>query len=380
MFRRRGWGTMQDIDIGAVRLTAVWATFAIGFVLGAVMNRSHFCTMGAISDVLNLGSWTRMRMWLAAIGTAMAAVAVMATAGLIDPAKALYATPNFTWLSYVVGGFLFGFGMVLSSGCGSKTLVRMGAGSLKAVVTFIVLGLFAYMTLKGVFGVLRVNYLDPFALRLEPGQDLPRLLADGDAQRLSAWRLWLGLGLGGALLLFALMDREFRRFDALAGSVVVGLCVAGVWYVSGHVAYVAEDPNTLEEAFVGTNSGRLEALSFVAPVAYIIELLMFWSDTTKLVTIGIAAALGVIAGSFAYAVATRSFRWEGFRDAEDTANHLVGGALMGVGGVTALGCTVGQGLSGLSVLTLGSFAAFAAIIVGGVAAIRYQVWRIERIV
>jgi len=134
----------------------------------------------------------------------------------------------------------------------------------------------------------------------------------------------------------------------------------------------------LQEAFVATNSRRMESLSFVAPVAYTLDWLMFFSDKAKLLSLGIVSVVGVVVGSAAYALASRSFRWEGFRDAQDTANHLAGAVLMGVGGVTALGCTIGQGLSGMSTLSLTSFVAVAAIIAGAVAALRWQIWRVER--
>jgi len=154
--------------------------------------------------------------------------------------------------------------------------------------------------------------------------------------------------------------------------------IVGVWYVSGRLGHVAEDPNTLQEAFVATNSQRMESLSFVAPVAYTLDWLMFFSDKSKALTLGIVSVVGVVVGSAAYALASNSFRWEGFRNAEDTGNHLIGALLMGVGGVTALGCTVGQGLSGMSTLSLTSFVAVAAIIAGAVAALRWQIWRVER--
>jgi len=121
----------------------------------------------------------------------------------------------------------------------------------------------------------------------------------------------------------------------------------------------------------------MESLTFVAPIAYTMDWLILFSDKSKVLTIGIVSTLGVIAGSAAVALATRSFRWEGFGGTEDTANHLVGATLMGVGGVTAMGCTIGQGLSGLSTLALGSFIAFAGIVGGAVLALRYQVWRLE---
>ncbi|MDH5212180.1 MAG: YeeE/YedE family protein, partial [Betaproteobacteria bacterium] len=147
------------------------------------------------------------------------------------------------------------------------------------------------------------------------------------------------------------------------------------WYVSGVVGYVAEHPETLQEAFLATNTGRMESFSFVSPMAFTLEYLMLWTDKSKIVTYGIASGLGVIAGSAAYALATRKFRWEGFRDAEDTANHIVGGILMGFGGITALGCTIGQGITGISTLALGSFLTFAAIIAGSALTMKYQYWR-----
>jgi uncharacterized membrane protein YedE/YeeE len=134
----------------------------------------------------------------------------------------------------------------------------------------------------------------------------------------------------------------------------------------------------LQDAFLATNSGRAEALSFVSPVAYTIDWLMFFSDKSKLLTIGIVSVFGVVVGSATYSLVTRNFRWEGFRDAEDTANHLVGAVLMGVGGVAAMGCTVGQGLSGISTLSATSIVAVAAIIAGCVAALKYQIWQLEK--
>jgi len=190
----------------------------------------------------------------------------------------------------------------------------------------------------------------------------------------------LALIIGGALLAFVLKDRAFRTFDNLLAGIGVGAIIVALWFVSGSIGFVPEHPSTLEEAYLRTNSGRMEALSFVAPVAYSLDYLMFFSDTSKVVTIGVAAVAGVLAGSAAYAVASGRFRWEGFRDTEDMANHLVGGALMGFGGVAALGCTVGQGLSGISTLALGSFAASISIVAGAMLALKYQSWRLDRIV
>ena len=354
------------------------AAFALAFVFGAVANKTDFCTMGAVSDWVNMGSLNRMRMWLLAIGVAILGANALHLAGAIDLSKSIYPGPNFTWLSYVVGGFCFGVGMTLGSGCGSKTLIRIGGGNLKSVVVFIMVGIVAYMTLRGIFGAFRVNVLDQASVTLQGGQDLPNLFArvGGDKK---TWILALSALVGGGLIAYAYASKDFRsHFDYTLGGVVTGLVVVGGWYVSGHIGHVAEDPNTLQEAFVATNTGRMEAFSFVAPLAFSLEYLMLWTDKTKVITYGIASAAGVILGSFAYALVSRRFRWEGFRDAEDTANHLVGGALMGFGGITALGCTIGQGISGFSTLALGSILTFIAIVAGSVVTMKWQYARMMK--
>jgi hypothetical protein len=151
-----------------------------------------------------------------------------------------------------------------------------------------------------------------------------------------------------------------------------------MWWVSGHLGFVAEHPETLNEVFLATNSGRAEAMSFVAPIAYTLDWLMFFSDKSKVLTLGVVSVFGVAVGSTVMALWTRSFRWEGFGGTEDVANHLVGAVLMGVGGVTALGCTIGQGLTGVSTLGATSLVALASIIAGSVAAFKYQMWRLDQ--
>jgi hypothetical protein len=256
--------------------------------------------------------------------------------------------------------------------------VRIGGGSLKAVVVFAVLAIAAYATMRGIVGVARVATVDTVALALPTGQDLPSLLAGvlGLDKRLLA--LLLGGLLGGGLVVWALSRPEGRSADALLAGLGIGLVVVGVWWVSGRLGHLAEHPQTLEEAFLATNSQRMESLTFVAPIAYTVDWLILFSDKSKVLTIAVVSTLGVIVGAFVSALATRSFRWEGFAGTQDTAHHLMGAVLMGVGGVTAMGCTVGQGLSGLSTLALGSFVAFAGIVAGAVAGLKYQVWQLER--
>ena len=369
---------MNDITPAALAPTVVWSAFALAFVFGLVAQRSNFCTMGAVSDIVNIDDWTRMRMWAAAIAVAILGANALHLAGAIDLSKSIYTGPTVTWLSGIVGGLCFGIGMTLASGCGSKTLLRIGSGNLKSLVVFLVLGVAAYMTLKGLFAVWRVAALDPVAVKLAGNQDLPAIVARGLGLDAGVARIGIALAVAAALLAFAFKGRDFRSLDVAASSIVIGLTIVGGWYVSGRLGYVAEDPNTLAEAFAATNSGRMESFSFIAPAGYTLELFMLWSDKSRIVTFGIAATLGVVAGSFAWSILSRSFRFEGFRGAEDTGNHIVGGALMGFGGVTALGCTIGQGMTGVSTLALGSIITLAAIIAGAVAGLRYQIWRVER--
>lgn len=359
-----------------------WGGFILAFIFGAVANRTNFCTMGAVSDVVNMGSWSRMRMWLLAIAVAILGAHALQLAGLIDLSKSIYVRPNVTWLSYILGGFLFGVGMTLGSGCGSKTLVRLGAGSLKSLVVFVFLGIAAYMTLKGLFAIWRTAWIDPVAINLAAHdiarQDLPTLLAAATGASATTMELGVALAVAAGLLVFVFKDRDFRTsFDHVLGGTIVGLVIVGGWYLSGHLGF-AENPETLEDTYFGTNSHTIESLSYVAPAGYALELLMLWSDKSLTVTFGIASVIGIIAGSFAYAVASRTFRWEGLAGTEDTANHVIGGILMGFGGVTALGCTIGQGITGFSTLALGSILAFAAIVAGSAATMRWQYWRISR--
>ena len=369
---------LQESDLSGLVAQVLAASFALAVVFGAIAQRTHFCTMGAVADIVNMGDWGRMRMWLMAIGVAMLGFNGMVAAGWVQAGQSVYAAPRVIWLSNLLGGLLFGFGMVLASGCGSKTLVRIGGGSLKSLVVFFVLAVASYATLRGITAVARVAIVDAVSFTLPVGQDLPSLLAHLSGVAKPTLALLLGALIGGALLVFALAHPDGRRADALLGGLGLGAVIVGVWWVTGRLGHLQEHPATLEEVWLATNTQRMESLTFVAPIAYTVDWLILFSDKSKTLTVGIVAVAGVVLGSAVVALATRSFRWEGFAGTEDTANHLVGAVLMGVGGVTAMGCTIGQGLSGLSTLALGSFIAFGAIVAGAVLALRYQMWRLER--
>jgi uncharacterized protein len=354
---------MPIIDLASIQQQVLWWTFGLSIVFGMAAQRSHFCTMGAVSDIVNMQDWTRMHMWAVAIAVALMGFALLAYAGVIAPEKSLYSTIQVLWLSTAVGGILFGFGMVLASGCGNKTLLRIGAGSLKSLVVFVVMGVAAFATLKGVTAVVRVNTVDVAQVKI----------AMPDLQL----RLILSCLLALGLCIWALRNPNMRHIQALLPCCLIGGVIAAMWWVSGKVGYLAEHPDTLQEAFVATNSGRMESLSFVAPVAYVLDWLMMFSDKSKVLTLGMVGVFGVVLGGFIDAVLTKTFRWEGFGSVEDVGNHLLGAVLMGIGGVTAMGCTVGQGLSGISTLAIGSFIALGGILLGSIAALKYQIWRMD---
>ncbi|WP_119353146.1 YeeE/YedE family protein [Azohydromonas sediminis] len=360
----------------------VWGGFGLAFVFGAIANRSNFCTMGAVSDVVNMGHWGRMRMWLLAIAVAIVGTNLLFLAGLIDVPKTIYQRPTLSWLSLLVGGVLFGVGMSLAGGCANKNLIRAGGGSVRSLVVLTFLAISAYMTLKGLFGQWRASFLDPVSLDLGKmglsDQSLASLVAKAtgiEAKTALMATLWV---VGLALAAFAFADKRFRaNTTQWSAGLVIGAVVVAGWYLTGHLGF-GENPETLENVYFATNTRTLESMSFVAPTAYTLELLMLWTDKSLRVTFGIATALGVIAGSLAWALASKTFRWEGFASFDDLRNQLIGAVLMGFGGVTAMGCTVGQGLTGVSTLAIGSFIALAGIVAGSAATLKYITWRAER--
>lgn len=364
---------MSPAEFDSLTATVLVAILLLAAVLGFVMRETRFCTVGAISDVVYLQDWGRARQWCMAIAVSMLGFTALALWGQLQVGDALYASRRLLWLSALAGGLLFGGGMVLASGCGARNLTRLGSGSLKALVVLLVMGVAAFATLKGITAVARVRWLDSVHLEFTAPALLPEWLAGHMAWPLTPLRGVLGLGLGTLLLLLAFDPRPGaeRSRVVLLGGLLVGLCVTAAWWLGGHLALVAEHPETLEQVYAATYSGRIEAFSFVTPVAHTLDWLMFFSDRNKVLTWGIASVAGVVLGSFVHALWRRDFQWQGFADRRDLARHLLGGLLMGVGGVTAMGCTVGQGISAISMLSLGSFVALAGIVLGAVLMLRH---------
>ncbi len=342
---------MQDLPI---HILVAIAGLAAGAAFGALAQRTNFCTMGAISDALVMEDKRRMRAWIAAIGVAMIGANALHAAGAVDLRGSIYLGASLGWAGAIFGGALFGFGMVLAGGCGQRNLVRAGAGNLKSVVVLLILGISAYATLRGIVGYARVNTWERANLDLRAfgfaDQGLPTLMGFD--------RPILAALLGAALLIWCFKDRAFRASarDMIAGLGVGALIVLG-WAITGVLGRDDFDPTPLA------------SFTFVAPVGDTLFYAMFWTGTK--INFGVSTVFGMLIGSALAAKAAGEWRLESFRDANDFLRNAGGAILMGIGGVSALGCTVGQGITGLSTLAVGSFLAVAGIALGAILALKY---------
>lgn len=359
------------------------AVFVVAAVLGAVVNKTNFCTMGAVSDWVNMGDRGRMRAWLLAMAVAMAGVTGMEAAGMISLGGETfppYRTANFGWLRYIVGGLLFGIGMTLGSGCGNKTLVRVGGGNLKSLVVLAIAAVMAYLMLWTPF---YENLFHPWvsattidlAKHGVNSQELGAVIAGvSGLQPSRAFNAAVGGVIALCLFVYVFSSSEFRgSFDNLLGGAVVGLAVLAGWYITGgplgqawkeYAEFATQVPSRVQ----------VQSYTFISPMGDLIHYLRS-PGNLALVNFGVVALTGVIAGSFVYALATRSFRIEWFVSAKDFTSHAAGGALMGVGGVLSMGCTVGQAITGMSTVALGALLTFLAIVAGAAATMKYQYWR-----
>ena len=378
----------------------LWLTFGIAFILGAVVNKTNFCTMGAVSDWVNMGDTGRMRAWLLAIAVAMIGVVALEYFGKVslDASFPAYRAAQFVWAENLLGGLLFGIGMSFASGCGNKSLIRIGGGNIKSIFVVLIIGVIAYFmtnpfpgTDKTLFSVLFIDWLRPLAVTLSGQQDLGTLVA-GAAGAVKA-RLIIGGALGLAILVWVFKSADFRsNRDNILGGIVVGLAVLAAWYVTSNVVIkVDADTHTLVDYvqqwdfLASSDAGKpadsrplgAQSFTFINPMG---QTLGYAASGFKhdLLTFGVMALLGVIAGSLAWSLLSRSFRVEWFASGKDFVNHVFGAVLMGFGGVLALGCTVGQGITGVSTLALGSFITLFAIIAGSAITMKIQYWLMMR--
>lgn len=343
------------------------AGLVIGFGFGFVIERTNFCTMGAISDAATFGDFRRFRAWMLAIAVAIIGAQALHGAEMIDLGESIYHTTDFAWLGAVVGGLLFGFGMTIAGGCGTRNLVRFGAGDLRSLVVVLVLGIFGYMTMRGLTGALRVEFEGATNVDLEAAgiesQGIGVLLASAFDAAAETMNLVVAIVAAGGLLIWCLMDGAFRASPRnIVAGLGVGLAIVAGWYATGVLGYDDFEPTPLV------------SLTYVAPTGNALVYLMTFTGAT--INFGIASVGGIILGAFASAILRGNFHLATFADVQDMLRNISGGALMGIGGVMALGCTIGQGLTGISTLALSSLIAILAIVAGGVAGLKYIEWRL----
>ncbi len=341
----------------------------LGVVFGAVVIKTNFCSMGAVSDWVLIGSKDRLRAWFLAIGVAILVSQGMHATGIVDISNAFYLTTNFGWLGYTLGGFLFGIGMTLASGCGQRTLARVGGGNLKSLVVLLILGLTAYMTMRGLLALFRVNVIEASNINLANAdisdQGIGTLLAVATGlENVALINKIVAVLLGGGLVVFAFASKTFRTsFDNILAGLTIGLLIPAGWYITGVVGFDDFEPV------------RFESLTFIGPSGESLMYLMTY--TGSVINFGIAGVFGVILGAFLYAFLTGRFRTETFHDHDDMVRHITGAVLMGFGGVLSLGCTIGQGITGMSTLALGSLMALVSIIFGCALTLKIEYYRLD---
>ena len=376
----------------------LWGTFGIALILGAVVNKTNFCTMGAVSDMVNMGDYGRIRAWLLAIAIALLGVVILESAGMVKAENAFppYRSSSLAWIENILGGLLFGIGMTLASGCGNKSLIRLGGGNLKSVVVVAIIAVIAYFMInpfpdsdKTLYSLLFYNWTHPLEVSLATGQDIGSLL--GGNEKAVIVRLVVGLILAAGLLFFVWKSVEFRAsFDNILGGVVVGLAVLAFWYLSSNIGLdVDGDQYTLQgfaqewDFLAESSEGKPAITAALAPQSFTFINPMGQSLGLALegfnplfVTAGVMAFFGIIIGSLIWTLISRSFRIEWFVNLKDFFNHVAGAILMGFGGVLALGCTIGQGITGISTLAVGSFLTFVSIIFGSALTMKIQYYRL----
>jgi len=356
--------------------------FSLAVILGIMVNKTNFCTMGAISDWVNMGDKGRMYAWLLAIALAMSGVLLLEGFGIIDLGMTMppYRTANFAWLRYLLGGLIFGVGMTLAGGCVNKTLIRIGGGNMKSVFVLLVGGIMAFLMTKTDFYHYGFHiWMSPLTINLQSygidSQQITTLIGSLFGIDDSGWFHTLSASIIIlTLLYFIFRSRHFRsRFDNLLGGASVGLLVVAGWYITaGPMGQAAVEA----ASFMDTPPPGVGAMSFtfVNPMGETLYYLTHPLEIT-LITFGVAILVGVIVGSFLYNLFTGGLRLEWFTSKSDFLRYLIGGVFMGVGGVLAMGCTFGQGITGFSTLAMGSLIAFGSFIVGSAMTMKVEYYR-----
>ncbi|MFK5912762.1 MAG: YeeE/YedE family protein [Woeseiaceae bacterium] len=379
----------------------LWSTFILAIVLGVVANKTNFCTMGAVSDLVNMGDSGRIRAWVLAATTALIGVVILEALGLVDLSSTLppFRGSEFQWGRYILGGFLFGIGMTFASGCGNKTLLRIGGGNIKSIFVFVVISVIAYYMVdpfKELPATWYQSYFSPWlgaaSISLSTPQDLGSIVGNWFDISASVMRIVLGALVAIIALRYIFKSAEFRKSgDNIFAGVSIGIIVLLAWYFTSNVAISTEEDGAFSmtqfygewDMMMDTNEGKpkngstnlqAQSFTFISPIGQMFGYLAS-SLKSSFITFGVVSVLGVIVGSFIWTLITRSFRVEWFNSFKDFYMHMIGAVLMGFGGVLGLGCTIGQGITGVSTLALGSFLVFISIVFGSALTMKIQYYQ-----
>lgn len=330
--------------------------FGGGLLLGLAARIGRFCTLGAVEDALYGGNGDRLRMWGVALGLSIIGAHLAEAAGLASFETSIYSAFAWSPAASVVGGLVFGYGMALAGNCGYGALARLGGGDLRSFVVVVVLGVSAYMTIGGPLAAPRV-WLFPTDIAADPAS---AGAAKGLASLTGASPLLVAIVVGGAILAVALSGGGVRRSKrALLWSAVVAAAI-----VSGWVGTTWMATHSFEHLRAGSHT-------FTTPLGETVFYLM--TSSAGGLSFGVGSVAGVIAGALLGSLRRGHFRWEACDDPRELGRQILGAALMGVGGVVALGCSVGQGLTAFSALAWSAPVTLAAILLGAVVGLRQLV-------
>lgn len=379
----------------------LWSTFVISVILGVIVNKTNFCTMGAVSDMVNIGDYGRFRAWLLAIAVAILGVSIFEYLQLLNLAATFpgYRGSQLIFVENILGGILFGIGMTFASGCGNKTLIRIGGGNIKSIFVFILIALIAYYmtnpfpgTDKTLYSVLFHSWVNPLAITLHSHQDIGAIIGQlANSENIQPIRFIAGIVVAAGLLFYIFKVADFRSSkDNILSGVIIGLIIISAWYISSNIRVLAYDEqyslseyhaewDMLAEDDEGKPAaGRTlspQSFTFINPIGQAYGYIKGAFDSA-LLTFGLISVFGVILGSFIWSLISKSFRIEWFVDFKDFVNHAIGAILMGFGGVLALGCTIGQGITGVSTLAVGSILTFISIVFGSALTMKIQYYKL----
>lgn len=344
-----------------IHLQVAAGALIIGLALGALVQRSRFCTMAAVAEAVVVRRYDHLRAWLFAIVVAVVGTQILSLTGLVDTASSIYLSPNLFWLGPIVGGLLFGVGMVKASGCGLRNLVNAGGGDLRALIAVATMAIFAYVTLRGLFAPAQLTMREVGTIALAEGmptQGLVDLTAHYTGLSVHIVRFALLALILAPIIAFCLRGRRFLAQPRYwATGLGIGLLVIAGWFVTGYIGNDDFEPSPVA------------SLSIVAPTAD--TAIYFMTYTGATINFGISLVFGIVLGAMLMALIRGEFSLVGFNgDKQDTTRYLIGGALMGTGGVLAGGCTLGQGITGVATLSISSLLALAFTVLGGVLAVQ----------